>query len=233
MPGKVSRVFLMAGDFSSFTFLHGQLLIAAGAAIIYGIVWLPQGESVTRALMKVVPMALLIIVALFGGLPPLITAGLGACAVGDWFLAYEDEKSFHTGLGAFLAGHLFFIGHFLTTSGFNIPLTGDTAMLAFLLAALVGMVLLRLWPFLDHMKLPVTAYALIIAIMAFTAKLAMPGTIVLAGISLFMLSDILLAQDKFTPLTNSPVRRAMPWLVWAFYFGGQTLIVYGLLVRIA
>jgi len=221
----------MADTFSSFTYLHGQLLIALGAAAIYALIWLPQGESVTRAVMKVVPMGLLIVVALFGGLPPMIIAAFGACAVGDWFLAFEDEKNFHTGLGAFLAGHLFFIGYFLTAGGFAIPATGDTAMLALILTALVGMVLLRLWPFLGRMKLPVALYALVIAVMAFTAKLAMPGTLVLAGVSLFMLSDILLAQDKFTPLTNSPVRRALPWLIWAFYFSGQALIVYGLLVQ--
>jgi len=41
--------------------------------------------------MKVVPMGLLIVVALFGGLPPMIVAAFGACAVGDWFLAWQGE----------------------------------------------------------------------------------------------------------------------------------------------
>ena len=72
-------------------------------------------------------------------------------------------------------------------------------------------------------------YAFAIATMAFTAKAANPGQIVLAGIALFMVSDIILAQERFTPLANSMLRRAMPYLVWFLYFAGQALIVYGMI----
>ncbi len=219
----------MSTIFSDLSSADLLLVLAALSATIYAVLWLPREASLQRAAAKIVPMVLLIAAALIGSLPILILAALGACAVGDWFLAFEDEKNFHTGLGAFLAGHLFFIAYFVTSDGFVFLPNSDTALLALILAALIIMVLMRLWPHLGPMKAPVIAYAVTIAVMAFTARLASPGTIILAGIALFMLSDILLAQDKFTPLANSLGRRITPWLVWIFYITGQTLIVLGFL----
>jgi len=208
------------------------VLISAVVSAGYAIFWLPRPESRIRSIAKIAPMVLLILAAMLAPLPVLVIAALGACTVGDWYLSMEGEKAFHTGLGAFLAGHLLYIVYF---AGFVDPammLTRDAALLALILAGLVAMVLLRLWPFLMEMKVPVAVYALIMAIMAFSARLAAPGTLVLAGIALFMLSDILLAQDKFTPLTNTPARRALPWLVWIFYSAGQTLIVLGIMATV-
>ena len=217
---------------AAFTPAHWLVLSSAVVSAGYTILWLPQNEGRVRSIAKITPMILLILVALIAPLPILVIAALAACTAGDWFLSLEGEQAFHTGLGAFLAGHLFYIVHF---AGFVDPAmiwTRDAGLLVLILAGLVAMVLLRLWPFLKEMKIPVAVYAVIIALMAFTARLADPGPPILTGIALFMLSDILLAQDKFTPLTNSPARRAMPWLVWIFYSAGQTLIVLGLLATL-
>lgn len=213
---------------------HITGLLAAGiiAAIVYVALWHARPEGMLRSVAKIIPMIALILIALFTPLPIIIIAALGACTVGDWFLSLEGERNFQIGLGAFLAGHLFYIGYFLPLVDIAAITSTDGLMLAAILVALVAMVLLRLWPFLYELKLPVAIYAAAIALMAYTARLAMPGFWVITGIALFMLSDILLAQDKFTPLTNSPARRAMPFLVMTLYYASQMLIVLGLLTTL-
>ena len=219
----------MTLSLSAFSLPLLLVLLSALVSAAYTLAWLPRPESMIRSLAKIAPMVLLILAALIAPLPVLVIAALGACTAGDWFLSLEGEKNFHAGLGAFLAGHLFYIVHFAGgVDPATIP-TRDAVLLAIILAALIAMVLLRLWPFLKEMKIPVTLYAIVISLMAFAARLSNPPGLVLAGIALFMLSDIILAQDKFTPLTNSLARKAMPWLVWIFYSAGQTLIVLGLL----
>lgn len=219
----------MTLSLSAFTLPLWLVLASALVSAAYTLIWLPAPESPIRSFAKIAPMILLILAALTAPLPVPVIAALGACAAGDWFLSLEGERNFHAGLGAFLAGHLFYIAYFAMGIDPNLVVWREAALLAFVLLALVAMVLLRLWPFLNEMKIPVSVYALVISLMAFAGKLSNPGTLVLAGIALFMISDIILAQDKFTPLTNSPVRRAMPWLVWILYSAGQTLIVLGLM----
>lgn len=196
-------------------------------SLLYAVRWLAGPESQLRSIMKTLPVGMLLIAAVIGSVPLMIAAGLAACMIGDWFLSLEGERNFLFGLTAFLVGHLFYTGFFTShvQSGFLAsPLAIETGIV---LLALIGAVLVRLWPFLGEMRLPVIVYSLVIALMAFTAKLSGAGLIVLSGIALFVISDIILANDKFTPLTNSNLRRAMPYAVWLLYFIGQSLIVSG------
>ena len=208
-----------------------QILIAFSCvlAIVYVAAYHHRETGLIRSLSKIAPMIMLIIVSLMAPLPLTIIAALAACTAGDWFLSLEGEGNFQAGLGAFLAGHLFYIAYFTGHIDPASVITRDAGLLAIILLALVAMVLLRLWQFLKEMKIPVAVYALVISLMAFTAKLSNPDSLVLAGIALFMISDITLANDKFTPLTNTPARKAMPFLVMITYYAGQILIVYGLL----
>lgn len=183
--------------------------------------------SLTRTLTKVVPMALLLVAGLIGGIPVLLLLGLAACLVGDYFLSLEGNTNFLAGLSAFLAGHLFYIAHF--SAGFEqaflfLPQSRETILV---LAALAAVVLLRLWPFLQELRIPVIAYTLAIVSMAYFARMAQPGMPVLTGVVLFVISDVILANDKFTPLTRSFFRKLMPPAVWLLYFTGQCLIVAG------
>ncbi|WP_075997600.1 lysoplasmalogenase family protein [Salaquimonas pukyongi] len=206
------------------------IIIAASAiALIYGVFIIHRPENAFRSAAKTVPVALLTLAAFLAGLPVQVVLALAACAAGDWFLSLEGEPNFLLGLGAFLLGHLLYAAHFVSLISPDHLLTGDMALLALILLALIASVLFRLWPHLDGLKVPVVIYAFAIAAMAFTAKAADPGQIVLAGIALFMVSDIILAQEKFTPLTNTLIRRSMPYLVWFLYFAGQALIVYGMI----
>ena len=205
------------------------VLAAAAVALIYGVFILHRPENLFRSIVKTAPVALLAVAALLAGLPVVIVLALAACAAGDWFLSMEGETDFLLGLGAFLLGHLLYTTRFLSLISTGQFLTADMGLLALILLALIATVLMRLWPYLHGLKLPVVIYAFAIAAMAFTAKAANPGQMVLAGIALFMVSDIILAQERFTPLTNSILRRAMPYLVWFLYFAGQALIVYGMI----
>lgn len=207
------------------------LILIATANIVslyYAVSWLAKPQSQTRSALKVLPVLLLLIAGLLGQAPVVILAGLAACMVGDWFLSLEGEQNFLYGLSAFLLGHLLYIAFF--TGSFNPALVTDRVAIetGIVLIALIAVVLLRLWPWLAGMKIPVVIYAFTIALMAYFAKLANPGFMVLAGIALFVVSDIILANDKFTPLTNTPIRKAMPYAVWLLYFIGQSLIIAGL-----
>lgn len=207
-----------------------NLLVFAASviALIYGVFIMQRSENLFRSTAKTAPVVLLAVAALVAGLPLVIVLALVACAAGDWFLSLEGETNFLLGLSAFLIGHLLYTTHFLSLISTDQLFTTDMGLLGLILLALIASVLLRLWPYLNGLKIPVVIYAVAIAAMAFTAKAANPGQIVLAGIALFMISDIILAQERFTPLTNTLLRRLSPYLVWFLYFAGQALIVYGM-----
>ncbi len=208
--------------------VHLLIALATLASLYYTIFWLAQAESGKRSFLKVFPMLILLLAAILGGLPPLVILALFLCLAGDYFLSMEGDKNFSLGLAAFLLAHLVYSVFFssgLPVSFLSTPEARDTA---FILAALIVTVLFRLWPYLGEMRNAVIAYAMAIALMAFSARLAQPGNIVLLGIVLFVISDIILANDKFTPLRTGIVRQAMPFAVWLLYFSGQSLIVLGL-----
>ena len=216
-------------EFNSLGLPQWLQLAAAALALYYGAFWLTRGESNARTALKTLPVVLLALSALAAGTQPLLAAALAASAAGDAFLAREGERPFIFGLAAFLLAHLFYATLFAGMASPGAYADRDTLLAALIVAALVGMVLLRLWPWLGSLHLPVIAYAAAIGVMAFTGFAARPGTLVMAGIVLFLLSDIILALDRFTPLTTSPFRRLAPHAIWAFYFGGQAMIAYGLL----
>lgn len=206
-----------------------MLSLAVLAAAFYVSRFLPQPESRQRSVAKTVPGGLLALAAFFGEAHFLVVAALAVLAVGDAYLSREGEKNFLTGLGAFLAAHLLYIAYFTGRADFGAFLLPEVLASGAILLALAVLVLIRLWPHLGTLRIPVAGYALAIALMGLAARAAMPGFWVLAGVVLFIISDILLAQDKFTPLADTKTRRLMPYLSWVLYFAGQTMIVYGLI----
>lgn len=205
------------------------LMVLAGLLAFYYLEFeLSRPENPRRSIFKTLPVLLLALAAILAGLAPLIIAGLIACAIGDYWLSLEGEKNFLLGLGAFLIGHLLYTGFFTSQFSTNQFYQPQAIQLALILLALGFLVIFRLWAFLQEMKLPVIIYTAAISIMALSAKIAEPGFIALSGICLFIFSDIILANDHFTPLTNSKTRRLMPYMVWSFYFCGQALITYGI-----
>ncbi len=126
-----------------------------------------------------------------------IVAGLGCSLVGDVMLMLPRDR-FVPGLAAFLLAHLAYLVAF--TSG--VPIGTAPALLLPLTAT--GILLLRLlWPGLGQYRVPVLLYTAAIVLMVWRAWgrdwLAPSGGALLAagGATLFMLSDAILALNRF------------------------------------
>lgn len=140
-------------------------------------------------------------------------------AAGDVFLALDRVKLFVPALGSFLLAHLAYLVLFLKFRGRATK--RQFAQIGLLLVYAAAM-LVVLTPGLGKLVLPVYLY--IAAIMAMgAAALALPGRpLVGLGAISFILSDSLIALDKFlTPL---------PWagpVIWLTYVAAQVLILLG------
>jgi uncharacterized membrane protein YhhN len=149
-----------------------------------------------------------------------VLTGLLFSLAGDVFLMLPDDR-FREGLAAFLLAHLCYLIAF--TSG--TPFLAD--WLPFLCWLVLGAALLRiLWPGIPPaLRLPVVVYVLTLLCMAAQANtraMRLPSTSSLlasAGATLFVLSDGLLALDRFRMRFRSA--RA---LVQITYFVAQWLI---------
>lgn len=148
-----------------------------------------------------------------------ICVGLTWSLIGDVFLMLPRDR-FVPGLASFLLAHVAYIVAFASGT----PLGTVPAVLALLLIAAVP-VLRLLWPTLGPMRLPVLLYSATIILMVWRAwgrrsLLPSPGaTLAAVGATLFMISDGLLAVDRFhRPLPFAPT------LIMTTYVAAQTMI---------
>jgi uncharacterized membrane protein YhhN len=121
---------------------------------------------------------------------------LTLCLAGDVALMPAIDK-FVVGLAAFLLGHLVFIVLFVQYGLESAPFAGSAVILAALLAATAGNVIVQGAAHADpKLKLPVLAYLVIISSMAVVGwSTAMPW--VIAGTTLFVVSDSILGWRQF------------------------------------
>ncbi|MCB6178661.1 lysoplasmalogenase [Rhodobacter sp. Har01] len=199
--------------------LAGVLVMAVIPALVY-LLWhagRPPQPGLAAALVKTASTALLALGGLVAGAPAAIVAGLAFGALGDFALARPGERAFLAGMAAFGAGHLAYAMAFWT--GDPGPWWAVGAVLA-----LAGSTEVWLAPRVPRpMRWPVRAYVGLIAAMG-VAALCQSGSAVLAGVGLFLLSDTLLAWEKF--VAGNPVRLASR-AVWVCYCSGQALILWG------
>ena len=148
-----------------------------------------------------------------------IAIGLACSLVGDILLMLPGDR-FLPGLGSFLLAHLAYLVAFSSGT----PLATAPVLLLPLLAA--AAILLRvLWPSLGRLRLPVALYAAAILLMVWRAwarQRALPGpgaSLAAAGAILFMVSDAILALNRF----HRPFPGAQAW-VMTTYATAQTLI---------
>jgi uncharacterized membrane protein YhhN len=150
---------------------------------------------------------------------------------GDVALLGGGERSFLTGVGSFFAGHVAYIGGFTSAreTVLATPRTGPKIAAAswLALAPIMATAAGRKDP---RFQAPIAAYSAVLASM-FAASTRLDHSIpaatrrkIVAGTSLFLLSDSLLGLQKF--LLDQPVP-ALESSVMATYTAGQLLISDG------
>ena len=201
--------------------------IAAAAFAIAYLLWYcyrPAGWS--KSVTKTLSVSLLALGVPFVGAPPVLAVALGLCALGDFLLSRDNDKSFMAGVGAFAAGHLAYVWLFLThplsqpASIFQMSHAGPILLLAMLGVAMAAI----LWPRAGEMRGPVMGYIPVILSMG-VAVLALPGQGALAlaryAAALFILSDTVLSAELFVLPERHRVRRMTPFVVWSCYWLAQ------------
>ncbi len=171
---------------------------------------------------KTIPILSLAVFA-FSSIPGakgiLIGVGLLFSGFGDILLHVDGVAYFVHGLGSFLIAHLFYIGAFLRQPAFI------RSRLPVLMAIVVYGVIMGvlLFPHLGDMLIPVAAYLLIILVMGISAALGTANqTLVIVGAVLFILSDSLIAVNRF--LTPVPLS---DFLIMITYYLAQFFITFG------
>ena len=164
---------------------------------------------------KVLPA--LSLAALVAPSSPLASAAFVACAAGDAFLL-DKERYFLHGLGAFLVGHLLFVPALLMQRCGEPPVWLVVAIVAAALAVLAAVVpKLR-----GKLAVAVPIYALALAVMGIAA--GAHGPVATGGALLFVVSDGLLAINRFA----RPLPRA-ELLILATYFSALLTLAAGIL----
>lgn len=175
--------------------------------------------------MKPMTMVLVITVALIAATPvpaaykTFVLAGLLFSLAGDIALMFP-EKWFTAGLVSFLAAHVFYILAFKPGPGRPIPAGLFFPFIIF------GLLMFRiLAPKLGPMKLPVLVYIAAITVMAtfaagrFVDRGGIRPLLAFAGAVLFLISDSVLAYDRFAKKLG-PAQA----IILGTYFPAQLLI---------
>jgi len=200
----------------------------SACALISAVLAVWSGAKERRPLFRIskpLTTALIILVALVAPTPvpaaykTLILAGLLCSLAGDIALMLP-EKWFVAGLGSFLTAHVFYILAFKPSPGRPVSASLLVPFLIF------GLLMFRiLAPSLGRLKLPVLVYIAAITAMAWLAAgrfVDLGGTrplLAFAGAVLFLISDSVLAYDRFVK-KFSPAQA----VVLGTYFPAQLLI---------
>lgn len=179
-------------------------------------------------LLKAAPILLLAATAflsetIFAPVKWLLLTALLFSAAGDIFLAINTEEQdnlFIAGLGSFLIGHIFYALTFFQSTAFQ-----PASLIPILIIVVLASVLTKqIWPGLGELKIPVLLYILVSALMGVGAAVHAPfNWVLIAGSIIFMLSDSVIAVQKFW--------RPVPYrdfLVMSTYYLAQFLIFWGL-----
>ena len=158
---------------SLYGLLPGSFLVKAIPALIMTwVVWRSSTATVTR----------------------IMALGFVCSAAGDVFLDLDKEAFFVHGLASFLVAHLCYSFSFSRFFKFDMK---KLWLFVALLAAVIALVFLML-PNLGELAIPVFAYIAVIFMMATLALFFNPTSwVLIAGALLFVLSDSLIAIDKF------------------------------------
>jgi uncharacterized membrane protein YhhN len=200
------------------------LLALAGACALAYLPLAARPVSKVRSVTKTLAVVLLALAAVSGSV--LLAMALALCALGDWLLSRDGEGAFMAGIGAFAAGHLAYVGLFLThpaadpmrlLQGRQVWIVAGFALLGIAMAALLA-------PRAGALKAAVLGYIPVILGMG-VAVLVLPGqgalVWALPAALAFVTSDLVLAFETFVLGEHHPFRRVTPYLIWPLYWGAQ------------
>jgi len=209
------------------------LLVLFVLAVVSDLSCILLGFDECRFVSKPLLMILLLAYYVFAAKPMnrMIVIALLLSLAGDVLLMWDDY--FIPGLISFLTAHVFYIFAFRQL----IDLESETGLIgvqrvrfAFpIVLSGTGLVVI-LYPVLNDLKIPVMIYALVIVVMALNALFRFGRTtqasfaLTFGGAVLFMISDSLLAVNKFL----SPLDMGGFWIMLT-YCAAQFLIVTGLM----
>lgn len=185
--------------------------------------WQPYPGSVV---VKGLSVGLLVPVAWLAG-SRILAAALALSALGDVLLDLDPQRLFVFGLASFLVAHLVYIFLFVRNRRRPMSISTVQALPAAVVLLYSAAVCTWLLPSLGGLVAPVAIYMCAITAMVLSAILArFSRPWVAVGAILFLISDSLLAIDKFkTPVAYRDI------LVWSTYYAGQYAIAIGFLAR--
>jgi uncharacterized membrane protein YhhN len=199
------------------------LSVVSGCVYLATERWQPFSGSFIVKGMSVGPLALL---AFLAG-SPVLGLALALSTLGDILLDLDPERLFVFGLGSFLLAHLVYIFLFVRNRRRNIILGMPRVLLSALVLVYSIGVSAWLLPSLGGLIVPVAIYMCAITAMVVSAILArFSNPWIVVGAILFLISDSLLAVNKFK--TPVPYR---DFMVWTTYYVGQYGIAIGFLCR--
>jgi uncharacterized membrane protein YhhN len=203
-------------------------LIASGLFMLL----MRQPASLMRALIKTVAIFSFAVLAIQYQAPWTLIIALLFASVGDFFLAFDGEAPFKTGLAGFMLAQVAYVVLFFTMAQGDLGLLWEQPVRFVVIAVVVAhslnlatQLVLRL-P--SNMGLLIAAYAIIITLMG-VFSLAFTSWAIVIGALLFILSDSLIAYERF--LVDTEVNQH-PWIspaVWVTYYLAQVMITYGVL----
>ena len=206
-------------------------------SVIYLLGYCYRAASTPKTALKTLSIGALAIGSLIAGTPIWLTLALAACALGDYFLSRDGAADFIKGVGAFAAGHLFYIVLFLTDPLSDLNLIFINSRVATLSVLIVMSLIMMgiLWFYAGKLRQAVLGYIGIITamgIVAATLPWQVNYDIVMLGVMFFILSDLILSMQLFLMTKGAWTAKTAPFLVWIFYWLAQMLITAGFVLRI-
>ncbi len=171
-----------------------------------------------------------------------ISLGMFFCFSGDFLLLNADNNSYFIwGLSAFLLAQICYGLFFLRIKKFSLKRVTAIILIALIIAAYLCLLLSSLWRNINDQSqaVPVIIYSVAIGFMLLTALHTGTGRRVkkmawqhfIPGAVLFIVSDSLLAIDKFSTFSDkefqSDIHLVLAVAVMVTYGGAQALIVSG------